>query len=60
MLLTAIYAILKKAEPYNPNLYRNESASTAPTSKVLSVEQAFAFIQRQGYIVVDPDGELVS
>jgi Transposase and inactivated derivatives len=60
MLLTAIYAILKKAEPYNPNLYRKESASTAPIGRVLSVEQALAFIQRQGYIVVHPDGELVS
>jgi len=60
MLLTAIYAILKKAEPYNPTLYRKETVSLAPASRVISTEQAIAYIQRQGYIIVDPDGEIAS
>jgi hypothetical protein len=40
MLLTAIYAILKKSEPYNPNLYRKESVDSTPKDRVVTVEQA--------------------
>ncbi|MCL2059490.1 MAG: IS110 family transposase [Oscillospiraceae bacterium] len=61
MLLTAIYSILKKSEAYNPELYRKETANNVPANRVLSVEQAIAFIQRQGYLVaVSDDGELAS
>jgi len=58
MLLTAVYAILKKSEAYNPNLYRKEVS--VPTNRSLSVEQALAFVKRHGYLVVNPDGELAS
>jgi len=61
MLLTAIYCILKKNEAYNPILYRKETTASAPVNRVLTVEQAIAFIRRQGYLVtVSDDGELVS
>jgi len=49
MLLTAIYNILKKNEPYNAELYRNSVAP--PTQREVSVEQAIFILQRQGYLV---------
>lgn len=58
MLLTAIYAILKKSEPYDPNLYRKVDA--IPDSRTFSVEQAISFVQRHGYYVVDSDGVVAS
>ena len=58
MLLTAIYAILKKNQAYNPNLYRKETA--LPANRSLSVEQALAFVMRHGYLVLDSDGVLAS
>ncbi len=53
MLLTAIYAILKKNEAYNPELYRKED--TAPISKNITVKEALALISRQGFNVVDAE-----
>ena len=58
MLLTAIYAILKKKEAYNPNLYRK--VVSVPSNRSLSVEQALAFVMRHGYLVLDSDGVLAS
>ena len=58
MLLTAIYAILKKSEAYNPNLYRK--VVSLPVSREFSVEQAVAFVQRHGFLVVNSDGVIVS
>jgi len=49
MLLTAIYNILKKNEPYNPELYRR--ANTPPQHRTVSVEEAIFILQRQGYLV---------
>ena len=49
MLLTAIYNILKKNEPYNPELYR--WANTPPEHRTVSVEDAIFILQRQGYLV---------
>jgi hypothetical protein len=60
MLLTAIYSILKKSEAYNPNLYRKESVASVPADRVISVEEAVAFMTRRGYLVVDPDGVVAS
>jgi len=54
MLLTAIYAMLKKSEPYNPNLYKKED--TVPANRTISLQQAIATVKRIGYIVVDQDG----
>jgi len=58
MLLTAIYAMLKKNEAYNATLYRREDA--IPKSKTFTVEQAVAFVQWHGYFVMDSTGEIAS
>lgn len=58
MLLTAIYAILKNSEVYNPNLYRK--VVSLPAKRVLSIEQALAFVQHHGFLVVDSDGVIAS
>jgi transposase len=49
MLLTAIYNILKKNEPYNAELYR--LSDKPPVQREVSVEQAIFILQRQGYLV---------
>jgi len=49
MLLTAIYNILKKNEPYNAALYCNSDKT--PVQREVSVEQAIFILQRQGYLV---------
>lgn len=51
MLLTAIFNILKKDEPYNPELYRK--ADTAPLHREISLDQALAMLERQGIVVKD-------
>jgi len=58
MLLTAIYAVLKKSEAYNPDLYKREEP--IPTERAMSVNQAIAFVQRHGFRVVDSDGVIAS
>ena len=50
MLLTAIYNILKKNEPYNPELYLRCN-NTPPEHRAVSVEEAIFILQRQGYLV---------
>ncbi|NCC62416.1 MAG: IS110 family transposase [Verrucomicrobiae bacterium] len=52
MLLTAIYNILKKNEPYNAKLYRN--GDRPPVHREVSVEEAVFILQRQGYLVSAP------
>ena len=49
MLLTAIYNILKKNEPYNAELYR--CCNTPPEHRAVSVEEAIFILQRKGYLV---------
>lgn len=49
MLLTAIYNMLKKNEPYNTELYRQ--ADKPPVQREVTVEQAIFILQRQGYLV---------
>jgi len=49
MLLTAIYNILKKNEPYNAELYNK--SNLPPKNRNVTLEQAIFIIQRQGYIV---------
>ena len=49
-LLTAIYNILKKNEPYNPELYLRCN-NTPPEHRAVSVEEAIFILQRQGYLV---------
>ena len=50
MMLTAIYNILKKNEPYNPDLYLCCN-NTPPEHRAVSVEEAIFILQRQGYLV---------
>jgi transposase len=50
MLLTAIYAILKKAEPYDPSRYR--AFDTAPVNRSITTAQAVLLARRLGYFVV--------
>lgn len=52
MLLTAIYNILKKNEPYSPELYRK--GNKPPTHREVSVDQAIFILQRQGYLISAP------
>ena len=52
MLLTAIYNILKKREPYNPELYRK--SNSPPDRRNISVEEAIFILQRQGYLISSP------
>ena len=52
MLLTAIYNILKKNEPYNPGLYRQ--SDRPPPHREVSVNDAVYILQRQGYLISAP------
>jgi hypothetical protein len=47
MILTAIYNILKKKEPYNADLYRK--ADVLPVNREITVEQAILLAKTQGY-----------
>ena len=49
MLLTAIYNMLKKNEPYTPELYRK--GDQPPAHREVSVDEAIFNLQRQGYLV---------
>ncbi|PWA04576.1 IS110 family transposase [Pueribacillus theae] len=50
MLLTAIYNILKKKEPYNPELYKK--ADVLPVNREITVEQAILLAKSQGFKVL--------
>ena len=50
MLLTAIYAILKKAEPYDPSHYR--AFDLPPTNRLITPEQAMRLARRLGYTIM--------
>ena len=52
MLLTAVYNMLKKNEPYNSELYRK--SDRPPVHREVSVAQAIFILQRQGYLVTAP------
>ena len=50
MLLTAIYNMLKKNEPYNPDLYRK--SDIPPIQRTVSMDEAVFILQCQGYLIV--------
>jgi len=52
MMLTAIYNILKKNEPYNAELYRK--SDVPPANRHVSIDEAIFILKRQGYIVTVP------
>lgn len=47
MLLTALYNMLKKKEPYNAELYKN--SDLLPANREITVEQAILMAKFQGY-----------
>jgi hypothetical protein len=49
--LTAIYAILKKAEPYDPSHYR--AFDLSPANRSITPEQAMRLARRLGYTIVE-------
>jgi transposase len=51
MLLTAIFNILKKNEPFNADLYR--LSDKPPIKREVTVQQAIFILQRQGYLVTN-------
>jgi transposase len=51
MLLTATYAILKKAEPYDPSHYR--AFDLASTKRSITTDQAIRLARRLGYTIVE-------
>ena len=52
ILLTAIYNMLKKNQPYNSELRRK--SDHPPAHREISVEEAIFILQRQGYLVAAP------
>lgn len=50
MLLTAIYNILKKKEPYNAELYKK--SDILPVNREITVEQAILLAKTQGFRVI--------
>ncbi|MCF1602776.1 hypothetical protein LQF56_11080, partial [Tetragenococcus halophilus] len=53
MLLTAIWNVLSKVEPYDPTGYFVESQMSIRTSKVLTQTQALALLRSRGYVITD-------
>jgi len=57
-LLTAIWHILSKGEPYNAELYRK--ADKPPSAREFTAAQAVAFLRNKGFVIVDGEtGEVV-
>jgi len=52
-LLTAIWHILSKNEPYNAELY--QKTDKPPVNRVLTKEQAFALLRSRGYMIRDEE-----
>ena len=50
-ILTAVWHIFSKNEPYNAELYHK--ADKPPKNRELSAEQAFALLRKQGYSIRD-------
>jgi transposase len=50
LMLTAIYHILKKNEPYNAELYKK--SEIIPQTREITVEQAIFVAQRYGYSII--------
>lgn len=50
MLLTAIYNILKKKEPYNAELYKK--SDVLPVNREITIEQAILLAKTQGYRIM--------
>jgi len=51
MLLTSVYHILAKNEPFNAELYRK--SDLPPVQRQVTSEEAIFILQRQGYLIVE-------
>ena len=56
-LLTAIYQMLLKDEPYQPHVAPAKEA--IPKQRVMTAEDALAMLRRKGYILVDAQGAVI-
>ena len=56
-LLTAIYQMLLKDEPYQPCAL--PAQESIPKQRVMTAEDALAMLRRKGYILVDADGAII-
>ena len=52
-LLTAIWHVFSKNEPYNAELYR--LSDKPPVDRVLTTAQAVAFLRNKGFVIVDEE-----
>ena len=52
-LLTAIWHILSKNVPYSAEIYHK--ANMPPVNRVLTPEQAFAFLRSKGFQITEPE-----
>jgi len=57
-LLTAIYQMLLKNEPYRPPCVVPAQESI-PKQRLMTAEDALAMLRRKGYILVDANGAVV-
>jgi transposase len=53
MLLTVLYNILKKSEPYNSEIFNK--SDKIPANREITIEQAILFAKSQGYLVKSTD-----
>jgi len=56
-LLTAVWHVLSKNEPYNAELYHK--SDKAPKNRELTPEQAFALLRKQGFTIHDKESAAV-
>jgi hypothetical protein len=56
-LMTAIYHMLLKDEPYQPQVA--PAQDQIPKQRVMNADEALAMLRRKGYILLDADGALV-
>jgi len=56
-LLTAIYQMLLKDEPYKP--FIAPAQENIPEKRLIKADDALAMLRRKGYILVGPDGVVV-
>jgi transposase len=56
-LLTAIYQMLLKDEPYQP--FVSPAKEAIPKQRLMTAEDALAMLRRKGYILVDKQGAVI-
>jgi len=59
MILTAIYHMLSGNVPFNAELYQSYYHKQTQKISGLSMSKALSFLSQNGYMVVNPDGEIM-